>query len=79
MEVHVICGARVPCGFRVHDQYFRLKSRFAPGICPGCNGPIKIVEAYTEDVIPDAYMSLEEPNKGGGQILIKSAPVASEG
>ena len=78
MEVHIICGSRVPCGFRVHDQYFRLKSRFAPGICPRCNGPISIVEAYTEVVIPGAYMSLLKPGEGGGQVLGISAPMSGD-
>jgi len=72
---HIICGALVNCGFRVHDQYFRQKPRFAPGVCPRCNGPIKIVEAYTENVVAGARMSLEKPEDGGGQILAAGTTV----
>lgn len=42
---HIICGRE--CGFRVDDGYFMRKKRFAPGICPRCSAPIRIVEPYT--------------------------------
>lgn len=68
---HIICGARISCGFRVGPDYFRDKTRFAPGICPRCNGPINIVDAYTEDIAAGVTMSLRKPEEGGGQILVE--------
>ena len=32
------------CGFRVDSEYFLRKTRFAPGVCARCSGPIHIVE-----------------------------------
>lgn len=64
MLAHIICGSTIRCGFRVTDDYFRLKTRFAPGICPRCNAPIHIVEPYTETIIPGARMLLQGTTAG---------------
>jgi len=66
MNVHVICGSSQRCGFRVDSGYFARKTRFAPGICPGCNGPLSIVEAYTENVVQGSRMVLG-PNDVSGR------------
>ena len=53
-EMQIIC-ARVPnCGFRADDRYFHDKSRFYPGVCPRCNGPVAIVGDNTDTVISGA-------------------------
>lgn len=54
----IICG-RVPnCGFRVHEEYFKLKPRFAPGVCPRCGGPVVIVEARTDKPVEGYHINL---------------------
>lgn len=55
---HIICGAQVPCGFRVGEDYYREKRRFMPGVCARCNGPVRIVTAYTENDAPGVEMDL---------------------
>lgn len=69
MQVHIMCGAKNSCGFRVHSEYYRDKARFAPGVCARCSGPIAIVEAFTENAVPGARMSLAVHREGGGAIL----------
>lgn len=61
---HIICGSVPRCGFRVDEDYYRIKRRFTPGICARCNGPIEIVDAFTEDVAEGTTMDLRT-----GQIL----------
>lgn len=50
VELDVVCSRGVVggCGFRVHDRYFETKTRFAPGVCPRCNGPVTVVLAGTD-------------------------------
>ena len=62
---HIICGSRPRCGFRVEENYYQTKRRFMPGICARCNGPIEIVEAYTEKVVQGARLDLET-----GQVIL---------
>lgn len=52
--VEVICGRG--CGFRVHSRYYEQKTRFAPGICARCNGPIVVVWAKTDVAAPGYVM-----------------------
>ena len=66
---HIICGASPRCGFRVHQDYFREKTRFMPGICPSCGGPIRIVDAYTERVAVGMSMKLSGEPGIQGQIV----------
>lgn len=51
------------CGFRVDDMYFVRKTRFTPGLCPRCNGPIEIVNENTDDIIPGAKVDVN-PQSG---------------
>lgn len=48
--MELICS-RSGCAFRVHERYFREKSRFMPGICPNCSGPIRIVQDHTDTLV----------------------------
>jgi hypothetical protein len=47
----IIC-THVTCTFRVHARYFQDKPRFTAGVCPVDNGPVSIVEARTDTVVP---------------------------
>jgi hypothetical protein len=63
--MQVICGARFPCGFRVHDRYYAQKNdRFMPGVCARCGGPITIVEDYTETPVENVEMVLTGSTMG---------------
>lgn len=42
---HLVCS-NPTCSFRVHDRYFQDKIRFEPGICPNCNGVVRVHIAY---------------------------------
>jgi len=56
---HLVCqrGVRLgTCGFRVHDQYYRDKSRFTPGICPNCGGVVVACSPW--DDMPDASVRI---------------------
>lgn len=47
------------CGLRVHDRYFLDKTQFTAGICPNCNGPIKIVDDHTDKKTTGATLDLD--------------------
>lgn len=68
MEQQIRCANR--CGFRVHTRYFVEKTRFAPGMCPRCESPTIIVEAWTDTPVGGASVDLKS-----GQI-IQADPVA---
>jgi len=57
MEQQIRCANR--CGFRVHTRYFVEKKRFAPGMCPRCESPTIIVEAFTDTPVNGAYVDLK--------------------
>lgn len=59
---HVVCVGDNGCSFRVHSRYFEQKTRFAPGVCPNCNGPIAIVTAYSNLVDPN-YRMVTDPGE----------------
>jgi len=52
MAFDLICSRwpHTGCGFRVHDRYFRDKPKFAPGLCPRCNGRISVVDQNTDNI-----------------------------
>jgi len=58
-------------GFRVDTGYFRRKLRFAPGICPRCNGPIKVVQDGTDTKVSKSRILLiaEGPVPAGTVLL----------
>lgn len=71
----LICGRVPKCSFRAEDRYFIEKTRFAPGICPNCGGPINIVRAFTDDVIAGLRMALvDTQNEMAGAILPVTQP-----
>jgi len=53
-----ICGREPKCAFRADERYFIDKTRFNPGVCPNCGGPVAIVTAYTDNVIRGAVVAL---------------------
>jgi len=58
-------------GFRVDTGYFRRKTRFAPGICPRCNGPIKVVADGTDAKVPKSRILLiAEGSVPAGTVLL---------
>jgi hypothetical protein len=63
-NIHIICGAGMPCGFRVDAGYFLRKTRFSPGICANCNGPLRYVRAYTLVEVPGLEMVLQQTDTG---------------
>jgi len=65
--MEIICRRRDSCSFRVHDQYFKEKTRFTPTCCPRCNGPLMVVEAGTDTIVSGAHVqsSEYEPNYRG--------------
>jgi len=46
--MELICARRDTCSFRAPENYFKVKQRFMPGICPVDNGPILVVEDGTD-------------------------------
>ena len=73
--VHIICGARPSCGFRVHDRYYVDKPRFAPGVCARCSGPIILVEPYTNTAVIGYKMSIKPDDPGRpGSIIEEEVP-----
>lgn len=64
MAEHEIICAR-GCGFRGPDDYFQRKTRFAVGLCPRCNGPVRLVEALSDTPVPGVVKwDLAGPKQG---------------
>ena len=64
----IIC-IRQGCTFRVHDGYFHAKRRFTAGICPVCNGPVAVVEAGTDNVVPGLTFARERSLANYGSVI----------
>lgn len=47
--LEIICLRRETCAFRVHEDYFKQKTRFSAGSCPVCGGPLRVVQAGTDN------------------------------
>ena len=68
----IICDRTATCGFRVHESYFEEKKQFMPGVCPRCGGPLRIVKAFTDTIIPGATMDFDVDSRTRGKISIKA-------
>ncbi len=66
--VQIICDRTDSCGFRVHERYFSEKKQFMPGVCPRCGGPLRIVDAYTDNKIEGATMEMDVDSRSRGKI-----------
>ena len=63
-NIHIICGAAIPCGHRVDSGYYIRKRRFSPGMCANCNGPLRYVKAYTLTDVSGLEMTLTQTETG---------------
>ena len=71
--MQLICG-RVPnCGFRAHDRYFSEKLRFMAGVCPRCNGPVTVVEDYTDTRVPHASIETNPNHQDYRTVVVREA------
>jgi len=68
MIIEIVCEQR--CGFRVDQNYFVRKPKFAAGICPSCNSPIDFVQLNSTEPVHDHEMLLENGDRGQkGQVV----------
>lgn len=67
MEYQIECQRL--CGFRVHARYFEQKQRFTAGLCPRCGAPVRIVEAFTDNVQPKLSIQTKRDSGEYGRII----------
>tara|TARA_Y100000310_G_scaffold336001_2_gene419454 strand:+ start:757 stop:957 length:201 start_codon:yes stop_codon:yes gene_type:complete len=61
---------KADCGFVADSGYFVRKKRFMPGLCPRCNGAIKIVEAFTNNVVEGAAVDTNPQSITAGEVTV---------
>ena len=64
-QYHIVCAR--DCGFKVPGNYFELKQRFDPGLCPRCGGRMDVVSPKTGRGLK-AYLDARGVIRGGEQI-----------
>ena len=67
--MELICGRTPNCGFRAHDRYFVEKPRFAVNICPRCNGPVEVVEDFTDRLVLGASVDPDPASRSYRQVV----------
>lgn len=72
--MQIICD-RVPrCPFRVGTDYFTVKTRFQPGQCANCGGPVVVVEDFTDTpVVPAMRIALADGDGGAAKGTVIAA------
>lgn len=71
---HIRC-TRETCGFVVGDTYFVEKPRFAPGICPVCNGVTHVVDPYTDDTSLTHELQINPRDRSYRRVIPIEVPV----
>ena len=69
-QYHIVCDAAIPCGFRVGQRYFEIKLKYQAGICPNCNAPVAVVDAYTLDQVRGAFIETNRDESSYGSVTV---------
>lgn len=70
-----IIGLRPHSTFRVQEDYFwHKRHRLPAGIDPTTGGPVAVVQAGTDDLVPGAYIVTDTRDRDYGRVKVRELP-----